>query len=513
MNLRKAYNYTFVRMNAPRFFLLLVVVVATALLSCQREDSFKTSGIQLKFSTDTLTFDTVFTQLGSVTKRFKVLNPYDEPVKIERIQIKNEAALGETMFRMNVDGKSGSSIPNLEIAANDSAFIFIEVTVDPVNQDNPLVIFDAVEFITQNNVQEVTLEAWGQDAYYYVPNTDTVGLPAYSSITDYGQYFPVGANIDLPNNKPHVIFGYLRVDNGVQLTIPEGTQIHLFKGAGLWVAKNSSIQVNGEPDNEVVFQGTRLEEFYDDVPGQWDRIWINESNQNSSFKHAIIKNGFIGIQAELFPFSTATPAISPNQLTLENTQIKNMDGIGVLSRNYNVLIQNSLITNSQNQLFAVQGGGDVQILHSTLANYWPYGGRSNSSFFATNGYVDFNEIERFLDLDIRVENSIVYGTNREEIEIDSLAGSTFEYSFSHSVLKTEIDSNSVHFVESVVNPLAAFGFIDPLFANPGNDEFELFSNSKAIDVGSVSLTGVLTTDLKGDTRDSNPDAGCYEYVP
>ena len=514
MILRKGFNCTFAAMNFYRKLFFLVFVSALLTVSCKREDAFKTSGIQLEFSTDTLTFDTVFTTLGSVTRRFKVINPYDEPVKIQSIQIKNEASLGETMFRMNVDGFPGNIIRDLEIAAKDSAFIFVEVTVDPVNQNNPLVIYDAVEFVTENNVQNIVLEAWGQDAYYYRANEVIQGLPAFSRLATYDQYFPIGPVINLPNDKPHVIFDYLMVDSLVTLNIPEGTQIHLFKGAGLWIAPGGSINVNGEKDNEVVFQGIRLEEFYDDVPGQWDRIWINESNSNSSFNHAIIKNGFIGIQAEVFPFSSGTPFISPNQLNIRNTRIQNMDGLGLLSRNYNVRVENSLLFNSQNQLIALQGGGNVEVLHTTLANYWPYGGRSSGSFFATNGYTDVFGVDQFMDLDVTVQNSIIYGTNREEVEIDSLDGSTFNYSFEHSVLKTEReDTNTFHYVNSVFNPQPPIGVGDPLFFNPGNSEFELYSNSAAIAVASLTLTDTLTTDLKGDTRDSDPDAGCYEFVP
>lgn len=502
-------------MNFQQTVTLFLISILVITLSCRRDDAFKKSGIQLRFSTDTLTFDTVFTQLGSVTKRFKVINTHDEPVEIQSIQIKNEANLGETQFRMNVDGFSGNIVRNLEIAANDSAFVFIEVTVNPVNQNNPLVLYDAVEFVTQNNVQDVVLEAWGQDAYYYNANPDNTiqGLPAFSRIIEYDEYFPITTNITLPNDKPHVIFNYLMVDSAVTLNIPEGTQIHLFKGAGLWVAPGGALNVNGKKDNEVVFQGIRLEDFYDDIPGQWDRIWINESNTNSSFNHAIIKNGFIGIQAEVFPFSSSAATVSPNQLSISNTQIQNMDGLALLARNYNVNVENSLFYNSQNQLMAVQGGGDINVLHSTLANYWGFGGRSSGSFFATNGYTDAFGVDQFLDLNVNIDNSIIYGTNREELEIDSLEGSVFSYSLENTVVKTELDTNARYFMNCIFNPEAPFGVADPLFIAPGNADFELYAKSAAISVGSLTLTDTLTTDLKGDQRDTAPDAGCYEFVP
>lgn len=506
---RNGCSLTFAYMKNSFFsFLFFSTLILLLLFGCRKEDDLKTGGVNLSFSTDTLTFDTVFTTLGSVTKRFKVHNKSDEDISINTIRIKKG---DDSMFRMNVDGTSGDEVKNIEIKANDSVFIFIEVTVDPTNQNSPLVELDAVEFLTDDAVKEVVLEAWGQDAYYYYPDQYVSGFPQFSQIISYDEYFPISTNITFPNDKPHVIFGYLYIDSAVNVTIPAGTQIHLYNGAGLWVSPHASIQVEGEKDNEVVFQGIRLEDYYDDVPGQWDRIWINESETNSTFNYAIIKNAYIGIQAEEWPFVT-TPSVGTNELILRNTIIEQMDGLGILARNYNVRAENCLFTNSQNQLVAVQGGGNLNFLHCTFANYWSYGGRSSGSFFATNGYNDAYGVDQFLPLNINVENSIVYGNNREEIEIDSLDGSSFEYVFDHCVLKTELETeNNLHYQNCVINPEADFGYYDPLFYNASNMDFSLYSVSKAIGVGSPTLTDTLTIDLAGNLRDSSPDAGCYEF--
>ena len=73
------------------------------------------------------------------------------------------------MFRLNVDGLPGRSFGDVEIGADDSIFIFVEVTVDPNNQNTPLVVTDSILFETNGNLQDIDLVAWGQDAYFHKP--------------------------------------------------------------------------------------------------------------------------------------------------------------------------------------------------------------------------------------------------------------------------------------------------------------------------------------------------------
>ena len=75
----------------------------------------------------------------------------------------------QSMFRLNVDGLPGRSFSDVEIGADDSIFIFVEVTVDPNNQNTPLVVTDSILFETNGNLQDIDLVAWGQDAYFHKP--------------------------------------------------------------------------------------------------------------------------------------------------------------------------------------------------------------------------------------------------------------------------------------------------------------------------------------------------------
>ena len=69
--------------KSEKFFLFVVVLLfsTVVLSSCVREDEFAHGDyVRLKFSSDTITFDTVFTTVGSVTKKLMVYNTEDEPV-------------------------------------------------------------------------------------------------------------------------------------------------------------------------------------------------------------------------------------------------------------------------------------------------------------------------------------------------------------------------------------------------------------------------------------------------
>ena len=72
-----------------------------------------------------------------------------------------------SISRMNVDGLPGTEFTDLEIAPNDSLYVFVEVTIDPNEDQLPYVIEDSIRMVTNNNEQFVQLVAWGQNAHFY----------------------------------------------------------------------------------------------------------------------------------------------------------------------------------------------------------------------------------------------------------------------------------------------------------------------------------------------------------
>ena len=500
------YLYAVQKSGLP-FLLLLLLVSSLNLLSCKKDEFTSDSSAKLDFSTDTILFDTVFTTIGSATEVFIVYNKQDQPIRIASIRL---AGGGNSNFRLNVDGAPGVSFTDVEIEANDSIFIFAEVTVDPNNQTTPLVVSDSIVFQTNGNTQDVKLVAWGQDAYFHYPAPNT------------GPAFFISCGDNWNNDKPHVIYGYALVDSGCTLTINPGTNVHLHPGSGVIVLSSGTINVNGTTTSPVTFQGDRLGEAFKDIPGQWDRIWlsnitrsnlVNGSNeigpgtQNSVIRNAIIKNGTIGILAD------TTFAPGAVTLRLENTIIKNMSYNGVTFRGATVKSFNCVYANCGAQTANMLFGGTYDYYHCTFANYWTNGNRQDPAV-SMNNYFD----TYVRPLDAHFYNCIVHGNLETELGVDSNERGTpnqFRFLFDHALVKLEnsYPISNTNFFSNVLK--STFSSNNPRFEDVDNNLYQLDSTSIAIDYGSASFLSavpILNTDITGQFRPLgfNPDLGAYE---
>ncbi len=481
--------------NRKHSFIRLSVWVLLAIIlvwSCRKEDDIITeSSAKLRFSVDSVLFDTVFTTLGTATKQLKVYNPHDKKIVISSIKL---AEGNNSNFTINVDGTPALNLYDIEIPAKDSIFIFIRATIDPNNQNSPLIIHDSIEFVTNGNKQDVDLIAWGQDAHYHVPAYFSENFPAYSI---------VDCNDIWVNDKPHVVFGYLVVDSACSLTIQEGVQVHLHEDAVLWVYKDGTLKVNGQKDNEVVFQGDRLEEWYEDLPGQWGRIWLSAGSKDNEFNYAIIRNGVVGIHVD-----TLGNSQNPT-LKLKNTIIENMSFYGLLAQGSHVEAENCVFANCGEYAVFLNIGGEYDFKHCTFANYWLYSIRQVPLLRLNNYYEDIYGTYQVRDLTkATFANCIIYGNNSEELSLDKYpyGSSTFNYSFDHVLIHTErniITDNN--FTNCLSN-------LDPLFENYTKNNYELQEGSPAIDAGNPAIGSLVPIDLNGEYRDGFPDLGAYEYV-
>ncbi|MFN9324359.1 MAG: hypothetical protein ACK6A5_03100, partial [Flavobacteriales bacterium] len=95
------------------------LAVLLALPGCRKDELFTDDpSAQLNFSQQEVLFDTIFTTVGSVTKRFVARNPSDNAVKVD---IRLEGG-SPSPFRINVDGASGTTFNDVEILGGDSIY-------------------------------------------------------------------------------------------------------------------------------------------------------------------------------------------------------------------------------------------------------------------------------------------------------------------------------------------------------------------------------------------------------
>lgn len=478
---------------------LIVIGIASSFFSCKKDKILTDPSAKLRFSQDSVLFDTVFTTIGSTTKYFKVYNDNNQKINISSIRMANGNA---SQFRFNIDGVSGQSISDIEIDANDSVYVFLEVTVNPTNQNSPLIIYDLLLFDINGKTQAVNLEAWGQDAYYHLPNGKIVfssGGVLYYEIEQCPTSPQFNCTITWLADKPHVVYGYAVVDSTITLEINAGANIYFHQNAGIWVYRYGTIHVNGTQNQIVTFQGDRLDAEYKDLPGSWDRIWINEGSTGNLINYAILKNGFIGLQHDLL----GSDATVSRKLTINNTIIKNMSGWGLFSVHGNIEGYNNVICNCGKNIAAFLLGGSYKFYQCTFANYWNSADRTDPILYVNN-YDGVNSIP--LD-SAYFGNCIFDGPITDEIALDSNGTTLFNFKFENTLLKTALNtSNANRFVFCKIN--VATSFKDAI-----NYDFKLNSNSMAKDAGKIAIGILYPTDLTGASRtlDSSPDCGAYEY--
>jgi len=462
-----------------KYISIIIILFLSIFFSCRDDKIIADPSVKLSFSADTVMFDTVFTEIGSTTKKFVVYNNENGSVNIEKIFL---AGGTNSNYRLNIDGIKDFKVDNVLIKSKDSLFIFVEVTVDPTNINTPMVVKDSIIFITNTNVQDVNLVAFGQD--YHLIN---------------GQYVNTQTWI---NDKPYLVYNSMAVDSAESLTIEEGCQIHFHHNSSLYVL--GSLIVQGTLDNPVVFQGDRLESIYDDIPGQWGYIHLLRGSHDNVIDYAIIKNSIIGLQVDTFLNNEPS-------LIISNSRIENVNAVGIFAQGAIIQANNCVISNCGQYALALTIGGDYQFYHCTIGNYWTFGTRTTPSLVLNDYYtsVNGNIIPREIE-NAYFGNCIIYGANESEIVIDDdgFPGG-INYRFEHCIVRTNPDMElpSERFINCIVN-------IDPLFIDANENNLELDTLSLAKDAGDNVTAQFFPYDIKGVSRlsDNAPDLGAYERI-
>ena len=115
-------------MTNGKFSILVLVLCSLFLLpSCREEQLSSDPSLKLTFSKDTVSFDTVFTTVGTSTLRLMVYNRNRNALLINRVWLDNNTA-----FKVNVDGENDlTQLTDIQLNGGDSLFVFIKVFIDP----------------------------------------------------------------------------------------------------------------------------------------------------------------------------------------------------------------------------------------------------------------------------------------------------------------------------------------------------------------------------------------------
>ena len=470
----------------PTQFVLILALLSASLIgavSCSEKQFTTDPDAQLSFSTDTLSFDTVFTTIGSATRYFKVYNRQSDYMRIDEIRLARQ----ESFFRLNINGMPGTAIANEVLAPGDSLYIFVEVRIDPNNSNNPILVRDSVEFVANGHQQHVKLRAYGQDVHLI--NGQRIQTTSW------------------PADKPYLIRNSMLVDTLQTLSIQAGAMLHFESNSALYV--KGTLRLLGSPTDSVVLTGARTEALYHDVPGQWQGVWLLPGSVHNYFEHAVIKNAVVGIRADSLIEASGAPT-----LHLHNSRVEHHTAADLYAQGSYIVATNTLFGDCGMYALSLQVGGKYQFYHCTIANYWPYGVRSTPSVYIRNYYLDYlNRVQLRNISQTEFRNCIVAGSREQEIEFDPHPDAQFDVAVQHSLVLLGSDFPAEHkslFQQCVIDKY-------PNFEAAQHYNYLLREASPARQIGQelaqLPWNNYLQLDAALVPRpNTQPDAGAWQYV-
>ncbi len=459
------------------------LLIASCLLfivntSCKKDSFITSADASLRLSEDSIKFDTVFTSTGSVTRFFKIVNENDQQLRLTTVKLMGGAT---SSFKININGSAVNEVHNLDIAANDSIYVFVSVSVNPSAANLPFIISDSISIEYNSNQRFVQLEAYGQNANF-LDNTT------------------ISANSTWTNDLPYVILGSLQVAPNVTLTINAGTKI--FSHANAPIIVDGSLIVNGSATNKVLFTGDRLDAPYNNLPAGWPGIIFRTTSKNNNIKFTEIRNAYQAVVV-IAPSVNASP-----KLVLQQCIIDNAYNAGLFCSNSSVQAENLLISNSANNIF-IESGGNYSFTHCTLVSYsnnyilhkTPVLSLSN---FAEGGGTSPQALQALFT------NCIFWGDNgfiENEVIVNKQGSPVFSVTLDHCLYKSPSPPQNITLLASIQNQ-------DPVFDSVDNSNryYDFRQNNAAVAPGiNKGATTALVTDLDNKSRNVGlPDIGCYE---
>ena len=497
--------------------LLIFIGILVSVCSCRSDFETVASTGELTFSKDTIYLDTVFTNIGSSTYRLKVYNNSKNDITIPSIKLAKGL---NSKYRMTVDGMQGTEgkiFNNVDLLAKDSLYIFVETTANITDANQTDFLYtDKIQFDSGENLQNVELVTLIQDAVFLYPKRFADGTTETLPIGNEkikGFYLdendPINGNeLQFTNDKPYVIYGYAAVPSNKIATFEAGTRVHFHANSGLIVASDASLNINGtfsttdKLENEVIFEGDRLEPDFSNVPGQWGAIWLTDGSTNNILNHLTIKNATIGLLIQNNDGST---------VSLKNTQIYNCSNYGILAQTAKIKGENVVINNAGQASLACTYGGNYSFTHSTFNNNW---NSSQQVAVLVSNYI-LGAIPEVKDLTAATfNNCIIYGSYSNEMTLNNKTGAAFEYQFNNCLIKFDNVSNqfttnpNYQFTTDTAHYKAILLNKDPKFFNVALNKFNIDETSAAFAKGNSAY--LIPLDITGNTRTLPPDLGAYK---
>lgn len=472
-------------------YILYMLLLSVFLGACAEDADFSSDpSLKLEFSCDTISFDTLFSEVSSPTAVMKVYNRNSSSLNINSVRLKNGEKSG---FRVNVDGQYSDDVTGLEIRKNDSLYVFVEVTPEKNGQDMPFVISDSLLFTLESGVEQVvTLLAYALDVEFL-----------------HGVVYDGDATIAKGN---YVVYDSLIVDSEAILTIEPGVVLYFHKDAEVKV--HGTLIAKGDFGEPIVFRGDRTDNMfdylpYDRIPGQWGGITFTASSNGNIISHCDIHSSKYGISVQ--PGDTDL-----QRLTVVSSRLENFDGNALETVQSRVDVSNSLIANARGNCVKVVGGS-VRFIHCTIANFYVWKQR-DVALALHNSFEDGTPAPLYEAL---FANCIIAGSKDDELmgylnEFGDTVPDCINYRFVSSLINT-VDEENENFVNVVFDNKDNHPFAKEHFVLIDNEifayDFHLTDSTTARRISSAEYSVLYGRDLDGVERmPETADAGCFQFV-
>lgn len=466
-------------MNAMRQILLVIAVFfGVTMFSCINDDFTNSPDATLSFSTDTVSFGTVFTDLTTPTARLVVFNNNSKGVKISSIKFANP----ETPFRFNVDGVSAMEFSDVEIRGRDSVFVFIECYLDADDSKEPRRVADQLEFVTNGVKQEVEVEAYG----WNVTRLEAVTLTEDFTMTA---------------ERPYIVFDSLVVAPQTKLKVAPGAMVLFHDKAELIV--RGELDARGSVDSLINMRGDRLDDVlpdvgYDILAGQWKGIRICPESFDNRMEFVDMRSTVEGLVVD------SCADLSRQKLTLVNSWLHNSQST-VLESSYAKVDAYGCCFSEAAMAVVRLIGGEHLFSQCTIANYYLFSSYGETNLALYHCLPDAAEENPLPLMKASFENGIIWGVIGDPINTGNLTGTQV---FLKNMLLKADGTNDDNFISCIWNE-------DPMFLTVREDyyfNYHVMPDSPAIGKGDPMFVYPLSLfDMDGVNRlsDGNPTLGAY----
>ncbi|MCB0837598.1 MAG: hypothetical protein KDD99_13095, partial [Bacteroidetes bacterium] len=464
----------------------LIAITFLTIWSCERPVNPIEEGT-LTFSADTVMFDSIFTTFLTPSERLIVTNNTGRAVKVTRIFLE----LGEeSEFSMIVDGIESDDVSDIVIANADSMHMFINLK----SQLKDDYAEEYIVFQVGDEIQRVLIRAFVIDAFFLRARIQQEG----NFLDIQGYYFE--KDTTLTPEKPIIMDGPIYIPQGVTVTILPGTELFFtpYKfgikdsfgqpvfGLYSMLFVDGTLHAEGLPGMPIVFKGSRLDSLYQENPAQWRGIRFFKNSQDNVLRHCRIKNALIGVEVDSISLNN-----NPKVL-IQHTEIKNMGAHGLVGIGIDpsgsipssapaIFMENSIINTCKDRTLALIGGGKYEFYNCTFANYSISRFSRRTPQMLLNNWFSFDGVTaNIYPSYYQFTNCIVWGSEEDEVVIDTLDGAPFDsYVMDNCLVRLSEDNEpliSPHLRNSLVN-------MDPLFNDFFMRDYRPKEGSPVIDMG------------------------------